>query len=244
MRLKAFVAGVIGFIFFSWITLPASAAEAYTTSTSWLRTGPDSNFPFIERVPRDSLVDVIGCTDGYDWCDIDYDGERGWFSGRRLQFVYQGQRGSLRELAPLLGLMILQFRFGDYWNDHYRERPWYNDRNRQIWQNWHPQRRQFQNRPQPNFGQGAPVAPPSTPVRPQFRQSPLEPQAAPAAPQIQPQNAPQVQTPRQPPSEQRTLQQERIGRTPQSPAFNPPASAPQLQHPAPRKPCLPPDVCR
>jgi uncharacterized protein YraI len=238
MRVKAFVVGVIGFMFLVEFTLPTLAAEAYTTSTSWLRTGPDSNFPVIERVPRSSLVDVIGCTDGYDWCDIDFDGERGWFLGSRLQFVYQGQRGSLRELAPLLGLMILQFSFGDYWNDHYRERPWFNDRNRQIWQNWQPQRRPFQNGPLPNSGQGAPVAPAPAPVRPQFRQAPLQPQLAPQTPQNQPQIVPQTQTPRQP------APQERFRRAPQSPTIIPPPGTPQLQHPAPRKPCVPPDVCR
>ena len=250
MRIKAFVFMMMSAFFLGGFSLPALATEAYTTSTSWLRTGPDREFPVVERIPRGALVDVIGCTDGYDWCDIFYDGERGWFLGSRSQFVYEGRRGSLRELAPLLGLMILQFSFGDYWDNHYRERPWYNDRNRQIWQNWQPHRRPFQNGPQPNSGQSAPLEP--APVRPQLRQATPQPQAAPQSmpqaaprsPQIQQPIAPQVQTPRQPNGGPKPRPQERFNRTPQLPAIIPPAGAPQLQHPAPRKPCLPPDVCR
>jgi len=97
-------------------TATAFATEAYTTTSTWLRTGPDTTFLVIERVPRDSLVDVYGCTNGYGWCDVDVEGERGWLPSSRLQFIYNGRRGPASVLAPLLGLMILQFSFRDYWD--------------------------------------------------------------------------------------------------------------------------------
>ena len=135
----------------------AWATEAYTTSSTWLRTGPDTNFPRIERIPRESLVEVYGCTENYDWCDIDFEGDRGWLPGRRLQFVYNGRRGSIDTLAPFLGLMILQFSLQDYWGNHYRERPWYTNRNLQRWQNWQPPHPDVQNRPAPRHeGPGYP----------------------------------------------------------------------------------------
>ena len=89
-------------------------------------------------MPRNSYIDVYGCTDGYSWCDVDYEGERGWLPATRIQFVYDGRRGSVNNLAPFLGLMILQFSFRDYWSNHYQDRSWYNDRNLQRWQNWQP----------------------------------------------------------------------------------------------------------
>lgn len=114
----------------------ASATEAYATSSSWLRTGPDYKFPAITRIPRNATVDIIGCTEGYRWCDVIFNHERGWFAGRRLQTVYNGRRDTIPNLAPLLGLLILQFSFRDYWDNNYRERPWYTDKNQQRWQNW------------------------------------------------------------------------------------------------------------
>ena len=124
----------------------ANASEAYTTSSAWLRTGPDRSFPTIMRVQRSSTVDVIGCTSGYRWCDVEVNGERGWLQSNQLQMVYNGRRGSLSRLGPLMDLMILQFNFGDYWDNHYRSRPWYNDQNRQRWQNWQPNMSPFHTR--------------------------------------------------------------------------------------------------
>lgn len=119
----------------------ARAVEAYTTRTTSLRTGPDLDFPRIERVGIGTLVDVFGCIEGYRWCDVDVEGERGWISGQSLEFTYDGRTGSIDEFAPLLGLMILNFSLHDYWDQHYQQRPWYTQRNRQHWENWQPHER-------------------------------------------------------------------------------------------------------
>jgi len=119
----------------------ALATQAYTTSSTYLRAGPDTTFPQIQRVPYASTVEVYGCTTGYGWCDVDYGGERGWFPGNRLQFNDHGRRGSITNLAPLLGLMIMQFSVQDYWGNHYQDRAWYTDQNRQRFQNWQPNNR-------------------------------------------------------------------------------------------------------
>ncbi len=251
MRHWAIVLAIFTFISLRYGSASASAAEAYTTSSTWLRTGPDYSFPSIERIPRGALVDVIGCTDSYNWCDVDYEGERGWFAGNRLQFVYNGRRGSAVDLAPLLGLMILQFSFGNYWNDHYRDRPWFNERNQRRWQNWQPPQHPFGNRPrQP----GAPALLPHAPEKPRA------PQTAPIAPNVQPPAAPpSVETPVNPaPIRPAPINPAPIRPVPNT-RPNPINPAPDFQRPAPqqqkpfnpalpqggthKKRCIPPEIC-
>jgi len=228
-------------------TATAFATEAYTTASTWLRAGPDTSFLSIERVPRDTLVDVYGCTNGYGWCDVDVDGERGWLPSSRLQFVYNGRRGPASILAPLLGLMILQFSFRDYWDNHYQARPWYNEQNRQRRQNWQPQN-----------------VPPRRQSRPNL-QVPITPQLSPPiTPQITPQLSPQVTPPNAPQASPQTAPQLRPQSIPIAPSA-PPNAAPQRQpqqqgqpsrpverhqedqqkaHGVPRKKaCVPPEIC-
>ena len=205
-------------------TATAFATEAYTTASTWLRAGPDTSFISIERVPRDTLVDVYGCTNGYGWCDVDVDGERGWLPSSRLQFVYNGRRGPASVLAPLLGLMILQFSFRDYWDNHYQARPWYNEHNRQRWQNWQPQNVPPRHQSPQNL---------QVPITPQFN-TPIAPQITPQlSPQIAPHLQPQVTPPNTPQASPQITPQLRPQSVPSAP------SAPLNAAPSPQQPLQP-----
>ena len=212
-------------------TATAFATEAYTTASTWLRAGPDTSFISIERVPRDTLVDVYGCTNGYGWCDVDVDGERGWLPSSRLQFIYNGRRGPASVLAPLLGLMILQFSFRDYWDNHYQARPWYNEHNRQRWQNWQPQNVPPRHQSPQNL---------QVPITPQFN-PPIAPQIT---PQLRPQSVPSA--PSAPlnaaPSPQQPLQPQQQGQ-PSRPVERHQEDQQKAHGGARKKACVPPEIC-
>ena len=114
----------------------ASAEEAYVIRTGKMRAGPDYDFPSIRSVSRGNVIDVYGCTRGYEWCDIRYRGDRGWFPGDNIAFDYAGRRAPLPWVAPLLGLIILDFAIDDYWGRYYYNRPWFNRRDH--WHDWRP----------------------------------------------------------------------------------------------------------
>lgn len=230
----------------------AFAAEAYTTATIWLRTGPDINFNRIELVRRNSSVDVYGCTDGYSWCDVDYEGERGWLPASRLQFVYNGRRGSVNNLAPFLGLMILEFSFQDYWSNHYQNRSWYNDRNIQRWQNWQqprPQHRTQQAPPPPAPLQAPLASPPAAPsngplVTPQRQPRPLPAPGSPKPFLKQQEPAPQAPAPQAPGPKEVTpapMQPQFKQNAPQQHQANPPSG--EGGKGGPKKKCIPPEIC-
>lgn len=148
----------------------------YMLRTSWMRAGPVSDYPAIRRISRSAQVSVYGCLRDWSWCDVGYRQDRGWVRGRDIAASYQGRRRSINMIAPRLGIIILSFSFGGYWDDHYRTRSFY--RERDTWQ------RRYEQNYQPSWGprqeSGSVRTQPRTSVQP--RQSTVQPhKSAPVA---------------------------------------------------------------
>jgi len=86
-----------------------------------VRSGPDVRFPVVTWLPPRTSVRVFGCTSGFRWCDVSSGRTRGWVDSRYLAH-------SVRR-APIIGFSV-----PNYWDRHYRGRPWYPNRNQ--WSNW------------------------------------------------------------------------------------------------------------
>lgn len=111
---------------------PALAADAYTTSDLNLRAGPGTDYPRIGIIGDNTLVNVQGCLNGWSWCDVIIEGDRGWVSGRGLVLARNEGRIYFRDEAPRLGVPVITFNVDRYWGDNYRDRRFYRDRDR-----WH-----------------------------------------------------------------------------------------------------------
>lgn len=112
----------------------AQAANAFTTTAVNLRSGPDTQYPAVTVLPPNQNVNVIGCLDGWIWCDVAWGPYRGWVAGAYLQAYDGPTRSSFVRVAPRLGVPFVVFRFGEYWDSHYRARPFY--RTRTHWEHW------------------------------------------------------------------------------------------------------------
>lgn len=108
----------------------AFAYDGYVTGSVYLRAGPDSSYPRVARVRAGTSVVIEGCVDDWSWCDVSSRDDRGWLSARYLRYEYQGHRVLVPRYGVQIGLPIISFVFGSYWDDHYRSRPWYRDRDR------------------------------------------------------------------------------------------------------------------
>ena len=109
---------------------PAMAAgphSGWTVRATSLRAGPDFDYPAVRRIGKNRRVDIYGCLDDWSWCDVAYRSDRGWVAGANLVADYQGRR---RGISSYLGIGVLTFIFGNYWDNNYRSRPFYNERSR------------------------------------------------------------------------------------------------------------------
>lgn len=104
------------------------AADAYVVDNVNMRAGPDLGYPLVDQLPAGTEVDVRGCTEGWEWCDVIADGNRGWVDGNYLQYEYQDQQVLLPAYGEEIGIPIVSFAIGAYWGSYYRDRPFYRDR--------------------------------------------------------------------------------------------------------------------
>ncbi|MBO1073411.1 SH3 domain-containing protein [Roseomonas marmotae] len=150
--------GVSGLALAAVLLAPAlaQAAPAIVTTRLNMRAGPGTEYPVVARLEQGVQVEVLGCLEGYGWCDIAIGQDRGWAAGAYLQVPYDERREPLMRIAPAIGLPVVGFAIGSYWDSYYRNRPWYRERGR--WDHRPPPpppRRAFGPGPGPGPGWGS-----------------------------------------------------------------------------------------
>ena len=112
----------------------ALAAPGVVVGGVDLRAGPGFDYPEIAPLPPGTGAEIFGCLPGWTWCDVAVDGPsgsvRGWAEGERLQVLYDNQPGYLQQYGPALGLPLIGFSIGNYWDRYYRGEPWYGSEGR------------------------------------------------------------------------------------------------------------------
>ncbi len=106
----------------------AQSQEAFTRQPANVRAGPDRSYPLVSQLGPGAPVQVMGCLDDWSWCDVAFDDNRGWVYGPFLLYGVPDDRVSLYTYGPSLGIPIIGFSLGSYWDDHYRQRSWYGGR--------------------------------------------------------------------------------------------------------------------
>lgn len=222
---------LLGFAAATLLAASAVAQQAYTTRQVNLRAGPDRGYPQVAVVYAGQPVYVNGCVSDYRWCDVTAGPDRGWAYAAFLEYPYQDNRLPIYGNGPVLALPIVSFILGNYWGDHYRNRPWYGQQNN--WNNWRPG-----SRPPPNWQRAQPgyrTDRPNQPDRPYLPDRPGRPRQP---EQMQPQRPPAFERPNAPQGGRPQIQQPQQPRPPQTqpPRSQPPQGFPQHQGPGPSQP--------
>ena len=129
------------------LPVAALAETAYTNTTVNMRAGPNAQFPLVAAIPAGLPVYVNGCVAGYTWCDVTVNGQdRGWIYADYLSYPYQNQPVTIISGGATIGLPIVTFSIGNYWDSYYRQRPWYGNR-----ANWSSRPANWWHQPAPRY---------------------------------------------------------------------------------------------
>jgi uncharacterized protein YraI len=169
----------------------ADTADGVARSSGTLRAGPGTQYPAVDHISRGDDLEIYGCTIGYQWCDVSVDGNRGWFQGSRISYDEDGRQVIIQDVGPQIGIGILGFGAQDYFQQHYRDRPFYG------------QYRQFDRGRPGNGGQQGDRRPNDQQQRPNAGNRPNDAGRQPSNPDFRPNNTPNGAAHRQPPQEQR-----------------------------------------
>ena len=159
------------------LSLPAFAVDGYVSADVNLRSGPGTEYPSVMVVPKWTGLQVQGCVDGYSWCDVQAGPDRGWVYVEYLEFVQGGEPVYINDNAPQLGIPIVVFSLGTYWDTYYRTRPWYGNRgywinHRPIYRPLPPRRPGVRPPPRPPIGGRPPITRPPV-TRPPVTRPPV-----------------------------------------------------------------------
>jgi uncharacterized protein YraI len=87
----------------------ARAHEAFIVSGGSLLAGPGPEYSPVADLSSGEPVQVHGCLDGYGWCDVSFQGYRGWFEGRQLAYPMNGVRVPLSAFGAEIGVPVVTF---------------------------------------------------------------------------------------------------------------------------------------
>ena len=97
--------------------VPALAQQAATASTDLnLRAGPGSNYEIRGVIPADASVEITGCIEGYNWCEVSYDGQTGFAYGEYLNVMAADAAVAVPQAATQVEINTVTF---DETNDAY-----------------------------------------------------------------------------------------------------------------------------
>ena len=108
------------------VTPQFGMTQAFTTQAVNLRAGPDRGFPLVSWLQAGTPVNVVGCLNGWQWCDVAVGFNRGWVYGRFLSIPFGNQPVLIMNSGPRVGVPVVTFSVGPYWGAHYRNRSWVN----------------------------------------------------------------------------------------------------------------------
>jgi uncharacterized protein YraI len=98
-----------------------------------VKAGPDYGYPTVGFARPGSRIEINGCLPNWSWCDVTTRNDRGWVRASDIQAEYRGRRISY---GTAWHVPTFTFTFGNYWDAHYKGRPFYRERVR--WErHWH-----------------------------------------------------------------------------------------------------------
>ncbi len=110
------------------VSTAAFAANGSTSQGVEIQAGPGSEYPDVMRLAPNLKITIHACTRAWDWCDIEWRGNRGWAPAAALDYRLDDTLLPVSDFGPRVGLPQVEFNLTRYWDANYRQRPWYSQR--------------------------------------------------------------------------------------------------------------------
>jgi len=110
----------------------AAAQQAYATIDLNMRAGPGPGFPVVAVIRADEGVTIYGCVTSGTWCDVSWGADRGWAYAQYLAYNVAGGPAIVTQVAPPSAPPVVTYQTTTYWDEHYRDRPFYSERQRFV----------------------------------------------------------------------------------------------------------------
>lgn len=126
--MKKFVLVCAAVVVSSVLAAPALAANGATSRGVKMQAGPDIGYPDVMRLAPNLKVTIHGCARVSKWCDVEWRGNRGWVPAEALDYRLDRTLLPVASFGPRIGIPEAAFDLAAYWDAHYRQRPWYSER--------------------------------------------------------------------------------------------------------------------
>lgn len=110
------------------LSTSALALDASATTDLNMRAGPGPQYPIVTTIEADGNVEVLGCTESTLWCDVVWNGNRGWSYAKYLASDVSGERIALPDAVAAAEMPRATYDTAAYWDENYRDRPFYGER--------------------------------------------------------------------------------------------------------------------
>lgn len=106
--------------------IPSAALAQNLTATVGvdlnLRVGPGPTYDVLDTIPTGTSVVVYGCVEGLTWCDVEWNGTRGWVYST---YIFAGTAPVAQAPTPP---PIVVYNGEEYFNQYYQTQTFYNNR--------------------------------------------------------------------------------------------------------------------
>jgi uncharacterized protein YraI len=126
--MQKFVLLCAAFVVSAVLAAPALAANGATSQALNMQAGPGTEYPDVMRLAPNLKVTIHGCARAWDWCDVEWRGNRGWIPAVGLAYKLDRSLLPVADYGPRIGIPEVEFDLAKYWEAHYQQRPWYPER--------------------------------------------------------------------------------------------------------------------
>jgi uncharacterized protein YraI len=109
MRAKSLIAGVSALAAVIAAPSMAMALHAVAVTDLNMRAGPGSQYPIVTTIQSNGQVEILGCLEQGQWCQVNWQGNQGWAYSEYLAITETGEQIYVPQARSVLDIPIVAF---------------------------------------------------------------------------------------------------------------------------------------